>query len=104
MKKQALSQAYTHMGPPWFRIPVHKNKIECLWQFGNHRVLRIFPEIARSEVRYRITEFTQKFVCILLAVCTSNKTSDPWSARKPVMIIANLVKALWNFDGGLRKV
>ena len=67
-------------------------------------MLCILPEVTRSEVGYRITEFTQKFICVLLAVSTSNKTPNPGSTGIAVTIIEHLVKALWNFDWGLRKV
>jgi len=86
------------MCTPWVRIVVHENKIECLWQFRNDCMLCILPEVARSEVGYRITEFTQKFICVLLAVSTSDKTPDAGSTWIAVMIIGHLVKALWNFD------
>ena len=85
------------MCTPWVRIVVHENKIECLWQFRNDCMLCILPEVARSEVGYRITEFTQKLICVLLAVSASNKTPNPGSSGIAATIIEHLVKALWNF-------
>jgi len=87
------------MGTAWVGIVEHENKVECLWQFGND-----CEEVARSEVGYLITEFTQKFVCVLLAVGTSNNPLTPGSTGIAVMVIEHSVKALWNLDWELRKV
>lgn len=60
---------------------MHENKIERLRQFRNDCMLCLIPEVARSEVGYGITEFTQKFVCVLLAGSTSNKTPNYSGSR-----------------------
>ena len=83
---------------------MHEHKIEWSRPCGNDGVHGIRPEIAGSEVRDPIAEGTQKFVAVLLAVCSNHKTPNPRNPWVPVVIIVDVVKALGNFNRGLRKV
>ena len=104
MENRAFSQIYANVCTPGVRIIVYKNKVECFWRFRDAGVSCIFPEVARSEVRYQIAKFTQKFVCVLLTIRSTGKTLYPGSSGIAVVMIEDSVKAPRDSDWGSRKV
>jgi hypothetical protein len=54
------------------------SQAKALVRFSGSEAAR---KAAGSEIRYRIAKCSQKFVCLLPAVCTSSKTHDSGSPR-----------------------
>ena len=100
----AAAQIDPHMGTPGVRLIVQQHQIEWLRPLGNDGVRGICPEIARAEIRHRVAEFPQEFVGVLLAVCPSRKASHAGSPGIPLVIVANRVKTLGDFDRGSSKI